>query len=405
MANPWSLENSPLLNPPADPTASPLIAQILNGIGRTPASPQAPDVMTLAQPSNAPVIPAQRKGMQIDPALLQRNARIVANAPDSSRAYADYLDSIAQQKEQVENLKSLADQTGATPVQADLSPAMAFADSLTGGKTAQAYQKPLSPDDKIAKMAALRNMAANAEGNVTKDELSAAMGGQRNDVAFQKALLMLMAKQGQNANNPQMDWRTDRITQAAADSIHHAPNMKTYTDMANSVGESMFLLNKPDVTVTEAHEALQNLTRAIGRSNVSSDFRQKQLAMPTLEEYGKNLDALVESDPNQAAPVNVVGLIKKIGGRVFDTYDSSIRREANRAAQGKLGQYRTPEANTAVQQARDFYTSGQYMKELRNTYGLEPSDLPSTDTNLNPLGPSQDAVQAEILKRQKAKAQ
>lgn len=330
-----------------------------------------------AMAANQPMPPRQPTALQT--AVKQKIG--VAPEPSVTPQQRNLLQELFQQQSgDVQQLRQAAEDYEKKPLPVDMRSLASVVDMWTGGNAASGFAPSTTPEEKQMNVAKLRALAGEAQRDQTKEQIGLITSGDKNDTSLLKTALAGMIA-GQNKGATQ-DWRTDRVMAQAADSIHKAPNMRTYTDMANSVGESMFLVNKPDVTITEAHEALQNLTRAIGRTNVSSDYRQKQLAMPTVQESLSRLQGMITSDPNQPAPPETLALIKKIGGRVLDTYDSSIKREANRSAQGKLGKYRTKEANQSLQEARDFYTRGDYMKELREQYGLEANELPQTDKNL-----------------------
>lgn len=292
-----------------------------------------------------------------------------------------------------DRLKELQEQT-------DLSPLLALSDSWTGSNFAKSYTSP----KKAA--ADLERYIEKQQGDIAKNftsiynrELSsnarteaAKIGSESrekiaNSTREAKAKAAKQPKPLTPFQQSLMDYRTDRLMRDAADSIHKAPNMKTYVDLSNNVGESINLVNQPDVTLTAANEALQGIVRAISRTNVSSDYKLKQFETPTLQGWQNKLETLITSDPNRPAPPEVVKLIQKIGNRVLDNYDGAIKREANRVAQGKIGHFKNRAANDAMKQARDFYTSGAFIEELRRNQGIGPSALPETDTDLKAKKP------------------
>lgn len=290
-----------------------------------------------------------------------------APRPDLSRVDP----SLGTQNDDVSKLRSYADQVENAPQKTNLSAIAQYVDSIAGTNYAKNYTAPLSTDQRTEQAAKLRAMAASAQQNITKDQLTAATAGNKNEMA----ILMAMLRQQGQQNNPTAIARINGQIQQASDSIHKAPNLKVYTDLANRTGETLFLLNKPDVSVTEANEALQNISNAISRSSATSDFKQKELKTKTLEEMAANFTTMIASNPNQAAPPEVVKLLQKIGSRVLDTYDASISREAKRAGIGKIQNMVIPEARQAAQQATEYYTNGDYMKELRTTYGVPASEF------------------------------
>lgn len=278
--------------------------------------------------------------------------------------------SLGTQNEDVSKLRGMADTIQNREVQPNLSSLAAYVDSLNNGQThfADAYksQAPMSADQRDEQVAKLRNMAATAQNNITRDQLNAANGNNKSQMAYYKAL----TDQVNRANNPMGLARESGQVISAAHTINNAPNMKTYIDLQNQLGSSLNSLQKPDVSVTEAKEAFANISNAISRSNNTSDYKQKELSNPNLQEAMAKVQSYWESDPNQPAPPEVVKLLNKMGQRIFDSYDGDIAREAKRAGQEIATNSPLKSVRDTAQQTMDKYTSGSYTNELRQRFGL-----------------------------------
>lgn len=173
---------------------------------------------------------------------------------------------------------------------------------------------------------------------------------------------------------PMLGIQQDKLSAAAADSVHKAPNMKSLTGQMETLGDALRLLHKPDATITELNDAMSQISRAISRQSVVSDSQRKELGVPTLQADIEKWAGYNMSDPNQPAPENSKKLAIKIGGRVFDTYEQGIKREATRSAQGK-NYKNNPDAQRSLEEARDYYAKGEYGSKMRKDYGLPENQI------------------------------
>lgn len=191
MANPWDIPNpnSPMMEAP------PSIFDLLNA-GRAPNAAPAnnPQVMSMAKPQNTMVL----KKSGPSPQMQAEQNRILANRNNRPDTSVGLFKGLASQQEQADNLRDVANQTQQMPVQTDLSPLLAWADSASGAKTAQAYKAPESPEERQTKVAQLRKLAADAQGGVTKDYVSMSNSGNRSDDTLLKMMAIMAGKSGQS---------------------------------------------------------------------------------------------------------------------------------------------------------------------------------------------------------------
>lgn len=369
---PSAAEPNPL-SPMAAPTVSPVGIPATGGGAQPPASPSARPTPAQAMSAASAQLPQIRSNM---------------NFPkDSLSRLQKYLN---DQEQGVNTQNEMVKAAASVPSQTNLAPLLSMIDSFSGGhsKLAESYQQPESPQKRAMDMVKLQNVALQDQQGLTKDQISLLNSGNRDETKLLSALVGMAGKANQNNS----DWRTDRITLAASDAITKAPNMKPYVDMANGLGDAMYLLNKPNVSVIESRDALAAIVRAINRTGTGSDYKTKQFEMNTLEGTIKELTGYATSDPDQPAPAAALALAQRIGNRVLDNFDQQIRREAKRAAVGKEFNLRAPEARAAIQQAKDYYVNGDFIKELRTTNGIQPSEMtfnrPPAGTTKAPSVPS-----------------
>lgn len=115
----------------------------------------------------------------------------------------------------VNQQNELANVSAAMPVQTDYSPLAALADSFSGGKTSYAagYKAPESPQERIAQIAKLRQVANEGQDKVSNDYIKSLLGDDKNTTNYMKVL------QAQaDANNPLGSFKEranlDKMTQA-----------------------------------------------------------------------------------------------------------------------------------------------------------------------------------------------
>lgn len=215
--------------------------------------------------------------------------------------------------------------------QADLSPLMAFADSMTGGHTAQAYRKPPSSDERLETIAKLRTLAGQGQQALTKDMLTQMLGGDK----LQALLMANLSKQGKTD-----DARTDRVirqTDKVFKDIEKDDIIKVGRQNQASVRKGLELLNDPSLPVTP--QIAFNITNDNANaqnfrgSNGATDFKLSGEEIKTarsevaklLQKYGGDSEVdLRKVDPT------TVNLLHKISSKLDQGYNTTLGKEHQR---------------------------------------------------------------------------
>lgn len=332
--------------------------------GLTEASPQDPTSYV-----DPPAAPAPEQAASLSPFQLKSISTKITNhnplaTPEDRGSLSNMM---ALEQGDVDKLRGMADAEEAKPNQTNLSPIASLVDSWYGTNLQKGYTPPASPEEKAKHLAGLRQLAAQGQQSVTKDQLSLLLGSDKSESNLMKAVLAasLKGKQG----DP--DWRTDRNINSAVHDVHYAPNLKVYADLQNRLAGAYSLASGASPANQQIKEALQAMSSAVNRANVSSDYKQKQLDLPTITGYLADLEAMSTSDPYKPAPPQVVKYVREMSQRIFDVIQNDLAREATRVTAGK--HFKSKEVQSAVDEARNTYINGDYSNDIRAMNGMPES--------------------------------
>jgi hypothetical protein len=116
------------------------------------------------------------------------------------------------------------------------------------------------------------------------------------------------------------------------------------------------------VTVTEAHEVLQDFAAALSQGKIASDFKLKSISPKMLQEMSATFDTLLSSDPNQPAPPEQVKFLQNFGTRLGGAYKTQVADRARALRTGLTETYKNnPTAAEVAGKALDLYENGEWM--------------------------------------------
>lgn len=155
---------------------------------------------------------------------------------------------LGAQQTAVDKNNQLADQMENTPTQADLSPLIAWADSMTGGSLSKAYKKPESKEEKDLKIAQLRNLTGAGQQAITKDALSSIQATDKNATALQRLLATTMGKSAESDKKREL--QVNRQMGMLVGKIHNDPIIKPSEQNMTSLAKAMMVLQNEHVPLT-----------------------------------------------------------------------------------------------------------------------------------------------------------
>lgn len=165
-------------------------------------------------PLPAPIIraPASGRGSQIRQGVEAKQAKA-----SPGRNLLQQL--FAEQQDEVNKMRTAADAAEAKPLQVDLSPLMALADTWTGSKLAPSYKAPESPDDKQFRVAQMRKMAGEGQDKVSKDQLALLLGEGKDDTQLLKLMMGSMGSLAGDFKAQQLQWLKEKNLKEDLDKI------------------------------------------------------------------------------------------------------------------------------------------------------------------------------------------
>lgn len=208
---------------------------------------------------------------------------------------------LGAQQATVDKNNQLADNLEKQPTQVDVSPILAWADSMTGGELSKAYKRPDTKEEREMKIAQLRNLASGAQQAITKDALSSIQATDKNQTALQR---LLMATAGKNAeNDKKRGLQADRQMGMLVGRIHNDPIIKPSEQNMTSLQKAMTVLQNEHVPLSpqmladaeqDVASGLQirgqggtegkiNRTQLITVGRLLAEAKQKYLNQPTID--------------------------------------------------------------------------------------------------------------------------
>lgn len=156
------------------------------------------------------------------------------------------------------------------------------------------------------------------------------------------------------------DIQRDNQSYQASKNIHNDGALKQMRQQSTNIDKGLDLLNGQP-SYKALNEVAQDFSAALSGRAVSSDFKLKELATPTLKQKIADLAAYATSNPNQPADPKVVEFWRSMGSRLSEAYDRQMSARAHGLLKGSKRAFaHNPNAQAAMQDAADLYSTGNW---------------------------------------------
>lgn len=159
--------------------------------------------------------------------------------------------------------------------------------------------------------------------------------------------------------------QTDSKSMAVANDIHNDKSLAGAKQRYESVLRGVHNTTD-DMNMSTAHEVLQDYAAALSGQNASSNYKISSISPSTLQEEIAKWEQFYKSDPNQPAPAGLIKFLRTQGPRLLDSFEGSIKAEANTKGKGK--NYSNAQLKKAAEDARNYYSNGDYFKETKGQF-------------------------------------
>ncbi len=155
------------------------------------------------------------------------------------------------------------------------------------------------------------------------------------------------------------DIKRDEQANKAANEIHKDKAVVTAANQIRSIDKGLRVLSEPGASPQQVNDAMMDFGKAIAGGGNLTDSKMRALGVPNLKNQFAEWMQKYTSDPNQAAPPELVEYAKKFGKTISDINGDQLKAAAINAGKGKNYKH-NPDAQQAIKEAQDSYLSGKW---------------------------------------------